>query len=432
MPPSPPFNTLQGSIPESEDNNIQHHPLITFKMHAVQTNEIFLLVADWIGAVMCRYYHRLKDYKEHSVCDDATEKKEYDRKEVIEVRRVTKHVDQSSSSLLLNDTKAYGSHEAFLKRDTRLLMLEHVLEPFTDFTMNFWWDTYPSNPDKDDIKCLCQTSSQLLKESLLLKRQELSDDTFWKVSIEDCVDIFCSSNGFGRIIGSFEQNAIGVRARNPLCNDIFDVQLRERNHNAVVRCFMKAGFIGTNDDETLNDHCNTVKENVEIKNDTDKDAGIISTKVIETERDDHDHTSDSSSACQSIVDYSVDDISGILHQLYVSPQCNVEDDEHPLDGDDLDHIFAPFDGTAMFRVACKMNHSCKPNVIVRYAAAGWYHPLTLECIALREIQKDEELCISYIDFTFNSLVMDVQDRWNQLESYGFKCNCERCLLELQK
>ncbi len=427
---------MQGSIPEREDNNNQHHPLIRFKMHAVQTNEIFLLVADWIGAVICRYYHRLKDYTEHSVCDDATEKKEYDRTEVIEAQQLTKHVDQSSSSLLLKDTKIYGSHEAYLKRDkhldknTRLLILEHVLEPFTDFTMNFWWDTYPSNPDKDDIKCICQTSSQLLKESLLLKRQELSDDIFWKVSVEDCVDIFCSSNGFGRIIGSFEQNAIGVRARNPLCINIFDVQLREKNHNAVVRCFMKAGFIGTSDDDsTLDEHCKTVKENVEIKSDTDNGARIISTKVIETERDDHDQTYDSR---KSIVDYSVDDISGILHQLYVSPQCNVEDEEHQLDGDDLDHIFPPFDGTAMFRVACKMNHSCKPNVIVRYAAVGWYHPLTLECIALREIQKGEELCISYIDFTFNSLAMDVQDRWNQLESYGFKCNCEKCLLELQK
>jgi hypothetical protein len=207
---------------------------------------------------------------------------------------------------------------------------------------------------------------------------------------------------------------------------------------------MKAGFIGTNDDDddddndddvdedddddVLDKHCQTTfhKDFADINSDDE----IGSTKLIETEQE--GYTSKSDSTCKSVVDYSVDDISDILNQLYVCPEWKVGDEEDQVDGDDLDHIFCPFDGSAMFSVACKMNHSCKPNVIVRYATAGWYCPLTLECVALREIQKDEELCISYIDFTFNSMVMDVQDRWNQLESYGFKCNCERCLLERQQ
>jgi hypothetical protein len=117
--------------------------------------------------------------------------------------------------------------------------------------------------------------------------------------------------------------------------------------------------------------------------------------------------------------------------LYISTERKFGDEEK-LDGDDLDHIFAPLDGIAMFSIACKMNHSCQPNVIVRYAKVGWYRPLTLQCVAIREIQKGEELCISYIDLSADSAVMQIQDRWRQLESYGFICNCKRCRLEQQQ
>jgi hypothetical protein len=63
----------------------------------------------------------------------------------------------------------------------------------------------------------------------------------------------------------------------------------------------------------------------------------------------------------------------------------------------MDRIFPPLDGTAFYSTICHINHSCDPNVIVRYksTAEGVYAFLT----ALRDIAEGEELVQSYIDNT---------------------------------
>ena len=58
--------------------------MIKFKLHAIQTNEIFLMVADWIVRIIC---------------------------------------------LRARDIRSYSSSN-----------LNEVLEPFFDFTMTPWWD----------------------------------------------------------------------------------------------------------------------------------------------------------------------------------------------------------------------------------------------------------------------------------------------------
>jgi hypothetical protein len=61
---------------------------------------------------------------------------------------------------------------------------------------------------------------------------------------------------------------------------------------------------------------------------------------------------------------------------------------------DLDELFPPLDGMAMYVMACKMNHSCDPNVAVLYFNTT--QPLVAHCVTLRDIDEGEKLCISYI------------------------------------
>ena len=64
----------------------------------------------------------------------------------------------------------------------------------------------------------------------------------------------------------------------------------------------------------------------------------------------------------------------------------------------MESLFPPLDGTALYSMMCKINHSCYPNVRVKYVFAREYG-LVAELVALREIRPDDELLQSYIDQT---------------------------------
>mgnify|MGYP006197831211 CR=1 FL=1 len=96
-------------------------------------------------------------------------------------------------------------------------------------------------------------------------------------------------------------------------------------------------------------------------------------------------------------------------------------EEFSTDGDDLDALFNPLDGTAMFSTACKMNHSCDPNVVVLYRTRNWGEPLAAHMVAVKDICAGEELCISYIE-AWETL----ENRTKALADYGFVCQCAKC------
>jgi hypothetical protein len=96
-----------------------------------------------------------------------------------------------------------------------------------------------------------------------------------------------------------------------------------------------------------------------------------------------------------------------------------------LSNSGLDSIFPPLDGTAFYSKICKINHSCEPNVVVKYPPApldGQPRPLTAQLIALRDIAPNEELLQSYIDQS-----MSFEFRQAALRDYGFECSCPKCL-----
>jgi len=433
--PEPLTQTNDESSEKSDDQlRDQLHPLLRFKLHAIQSNEIFLMVGDLVATVV-------------SLRRQYIEKSEFEQ------------------NIYVNTTQMSN--------------LEEILMPYLDFTLKPWWEvaTEPSISDptkleemiylNKTLRELCSTSAKYLKEafiaiadgiyldeaSLQNKRNQTFRSTLRK-AIKECVhkyDIF-SELFFGKIIGSFEQNAIGIRARHPLCRDIIENDsFRKRGHLDLIKCLEQTGMIGDaeSDCDDLDD-ASSSQENIQEKtHENDKDCIGNDTNTKEQVFINHHVAED---------DYTYDEIAEFIAGFQINEEgygiasTNAEenkkdDDEYCCDeeiyddscdeeihdsSDDLDMLFSPLDGTAMFYTTCKMNHSCNPNVIVRYAysSSGGGHsarwgkslPLVISCCALRGIKKGDELCISYIQSDMN-----YKKRQKALENYGFNCACVKCL-----
>jgi hypothetical protein len=252
-----------------------------------------------------------------------------------------------------------------------MLLDTDFCDKMLDFCSNPWWHVATEPLLKSPagladatfldgtLRRLCHESSALLKQALVL-HEEIDVGR---------VHELCTTESFGKLIGAFEQNAIGIRQRNPLCRSILDTHERRKYHKDLMECLTQAGMMS-----------------------------------------DVDETKDSHN------EYSDDEISHFLASLEMDEQASC---------DDLDGIFTPLDGTAMYATACKMNHSCHPNVVVLYKQPSiGKMPLCIHIVALRDIEEGEELCISYIDSS-----EPVESRRQELGNYGFECQCEKCVRE---
>ena len=302
------------------------HPLVQFKRHAIETNEIFLLIAQWLARIHNHHVPYNEDDRENT-------------------------------------------------------------HPFTDFMMNPWWDvaTLPlkEEPTKlaeaaaleQSLKDLCEVSHSYLQQAWKTDQKE---DSPWLTPI-----------GISRLIGSLEQNCMGIRRKHPLRRNIMeDTDFRHKYHSQLIQCLERAGMVGCSDSE-------------------DEDSDLAN----------HDGT-ENTVGNEKNVDYSYDEIAEFLSNL--STPLNIGSD------DEWDEICMPLDGTAHFSIATKMNHSCDPNVVVLYKSRGWgrQHPLVAYCVALKDIAPGEELTISYITSD------DPYDkRQEALANYGFVCTCAKCLKE---
>jgi len=77
-------------------------------------------------------------------------------------------------------------------------------------------------------------------------------------------------------------------------------------------------------------------------------------------------------------------------------------------------------GAGVFSMCCSANHDCSPNAEVVFTSKT--NQATLR--ALRDIQPNEEICISYVE---TELTLD--ERRAELRDYGFVCACNRCQTE---
>ena len=325
-----------GRIPDDQPN----HPLLKFKIHALQHNEVFFMVAD----VIC--------------------------------------------SILLEKTT--GSEDSLFNK-------------YMDFTGTPWWQVATAPLLKSPtglaeatqldttLRRLCEESSHLLQQALL---------THFHLQ-QQLVDELCTPSFFARLIGSFEQNAIGIRQEHALCREILENSNQRQEHvHDLIQCLERAGMIGRNDDDSDNDEYddsdNEGSNEKDDSNDEEENVSVNNAKDATEALHDHEY------------DYTNDELASFLAGL---------------DKDDLDALFAPLDGTAMYATACKMNHSCDPNVVVLYRPQQ-QTPLAVYCRALRDVCVGEELCISYIA-SDEPLIK----RQEALANYGFECQCKRCLRE---
>ena len=414
------------------------HPLVQFKRFATETNEILLLVAEWWVAQHCG-----AQFDSHSL------------------QEPTNTSNPSSDTM------------------------------YEDFLMNPWWDVVaqeeqdegqqqdPNNGQSDvstsnrpgtsslqqSLHEICETASELLQQAW--SPEHSHDQTC------ACLPPPISALDIAKRIGSCEQNAIGIRQRHALCRSILEADrpLLERRKDEIVACLQEAGFIGSNNDEEEKDKDSSGDDQDGWKDEINV-AGDASPKEEAQLRPPGDETDErhplhkpekvtvhaSKEKEEEDDDYTVDEIANYLaNELFIDEEGTVRDEvalapdatstpRQAVDesdesvshdsggdtspGDDLDEVFIPLDGTAMYSTACKMNHSCDPNIIILYKPCkGWgsNHPLTAYAIALRDIQAQEELTISYINATGS-----YHERQRALSHYGFVCRCQKCRDEEQK
>lgn len=82
-------------------------------------------------------------------------------------------------------------------------------------------------------------------------------------------------------------------------------------------------------------------------------------------------------------------------------------------------------GLILHPLPATLNHSCDFNAVIRISKGGYHQPAyaKIEALPLRQIEKGEEVVISYID---NSL--PYRNRQRELrERYFFTCQCRKCL-----
>ncbi|CAM9529101.1 unnamed protein product [Chrysoparadoxa australica] len=345
------------------------HPLIAFKVHALQTNEIFLLVGEVAATVVLRAEEGGYDEAEHAwepfrrfVQEpwwEVAVDHDWDEKGQEEFRESLRRPDPACLTGLMQHT--------YLACSTKVI--SHHLSLCVESSSLF----------RTAIEHSCQLKSPRAREVLAEK--------------------------WGRIIGMFEQNNVGIRLTSPLyalaenCgHSPHHAQLAPPTRSLWshdVTCPPAQLFL-------LSFRCSA---------DCDDDV------------DDSDNDGDGCCGGGAGDDRSngypraVGNCSGLK-------QCCEKTTLEQLQEGDLEHLFQPLDGTALYDVICCMNHSCQPNSEITYKGGSSGQPLMAQVRAITDIAAGEELTQSYIDKE-----LSLEDRQRALEDYGFKCSCSRCELE---
>jgi hypothetical protein len=140
--------------------------------------------------------------------------------------------------------------------------LAESVKPYADFTNVQWWDvaTKPLLSSTDMatggflaalelervLKGIVDKSSALLKEHF---NSQLSNSP----EIESQIQMLFTRDFFGSVIGTFEQNAIGIRLRHPIYESLTDgldygEREREARHELIVQVASLNDGGGGNDD----------------------------------------------------------------------------------------------------------------------------------------------------------------------------------------
>jgi hypothetical protein len=280
-----------------------------------------------------------------------------------------------------------------------------------DFSNVLWWDVVTApiiasgDPNglvkalemKKTLMCMCEESVGFLKEHVKNVVAASGED------LPEQFDEIFSRDNFGRIVGTFEQNAIGVRVRHPIYEKLTEgsdlgKRVRTEGFEEIVKAVrgIRAKIGEEGGGECDDDDCEDGEEDEEDEDEDDEEEIDID---------------------------GITDVSSLDAVLF-GTSCH----SSAYGSSNFDSLFPPLDGTCLFSTACKMNHSCAPNVFVHYKGGyGSERPLRLECVAVKDIAVGEELCISYVDCE-----MGKEEREEELDNYGFKCGCIRCVDDVEE
>jgi len=316
-------------------------PLVQFKIHAVQTNEIFLLVADVYAGIIA-----------------SIEKK---------------------NSCSLEEAVASS------------------LEPFRGYVQQLWWDAAVAPLGSDPVE-LRKTLQRLVDESWnLLNLAMRIGDRGLSGSL--------GPEFMSRLIGMFEQNNVGVRMTSPLGSAC--LQAQPGGTEGTWLADTAEEIIQVMDEgawEDCGDECGSEGDDEEGEED-------VAAAAVE---EDEEALMDADNAHQQWnPEAAGGDVN--LERLYTA-LSRVQGGS--------DSVFPPLDGTAFYSLICKINHSCEPNVLVKYPPGipgDGVRPLTAQLFALRSISPGEELLQSYIDQR-----LPWEQRLAALADYGFECFCGKC------
>ena len=326
----------------------------------------------------------------------------------------------------------------------------------------------------DTLRALCEESSALLRSAFALALGPLP------APLERAL----SAERFGRVVGMFEQNNVGVRRPSPIPGILREVlseeaEEEEKSAGGADR-LMKDGGVEASAErrDFLLEAAGLVEElageegweEEECSEEGDGGTGGCCgggpTPACPSSAAGcaagGEKAAAAGTACPAAAaaspggDHAEEDEEeddGAGEALAILRSVVDGDGGSPEGGEDL---FAPLDGTALYSLICCMNHSCRPNCLVRYpgrrrprhptatvptaaglegsaggdddrladapgAAAG---PLLAEVVLLEDVSEREELTQSYV-----TREMGLSERRKALEDYGFWCNCPRCLEE---
>jgi hypothetical protein len=339
------------------------HPIVEFKTHAVITNEIFLFAA--------------------SVAVD-----------VVERWKKTKNINEA-------------------------------WKPYVNFVQEPWWDAVHAPDDAESPEAFAQTLKTVAGESLQLFHRSLEIQFQLQNIIEGFDELikFFDLDRWGKIVGMFEQNQLGIRVPSPLGRAVQNMSEKGKNMDREsIECILD-----------LADRIDAA-EDIEEEEEEEEEE-----KEEKEEKEEEGVDEDEERAAVSIVVAK----GGEVCMECVMPDENVgssmEDQESSIFEEEnayarlqlvagmADEYFPPLDGTALFTVGCSMNHSCTPNVSPVWVPAG-DASIQLHFVALKEIKEGDELNFSYIDAN----IVNVKERRNMLRDYGFICQCVRCQAEAEE
>ena len=368
------------------------HPVVAFKTHAVSTNEIFLFAADVAVDVVERYkkmnYNIVKAWQPYS---------EFVQEPWWELVHSPK--DAESPEIFANQLKtiATESLDLFIKALTLLLKNEMKNE---------------SN----------QGSDQNGK-----KEQKDQNNKF-----NDLFD-FLNVDRWGRIVGMFEQNQLGIRVASPIGTAVQNMAnqgkaIARENVESVLDLADDIDEADPGEDgegECEDEDCE--EDEMEGENgEAENGDGIEIGKRKETNNP-MKVDEDAMFQCGPC-DVPENEIGGIgggfIGLIQGETKGNEEDEAYArleLVAEMSNEYFPPLDGTALFSIGCSMNHSCRPNVSPVWNPKSDV-PIEIHFLALSDIKKGDEINFSYIDMN----VKDVEERRKMLIDYGFICECVRC------